>query len=454
MSGISRVFIANRGEIALRIIRACKDAGIESVLAVSDADRDSLPARMADRAVCIGPARPQESYLKVETIVCAAIGTGSDAIHPGYGFLAEQPELPRICKEQGLAFIGPTESSLRTMGNKLLARKMVKEQGLPIIPGSYVLRNVEEAVEAAVEIGFPVIMKAAAGGGGRGIKIVRDAGELKTVFETSSAEARIAFGDEALYIEKYIPCARHIEVQILGDRMGNVIHLGERDCSLQRRYQKVIEEAPAPFISRELRENIRKAGVAVAGNIGYESAGTVEFILDKGTGEFYFLEMNTRIQVEHPVTEMVTGIDIVKEQIMVAAGKPLSMRQSDIVLSGHAIECRITAEDPAKDFMPTPGRLVKWRPPEGPDIRIDTHCYPGYSVPPFYDSLLAKAITRGKSREEAVERMKYVLANFQIKGVPTVIPFLLLILGMEGYKNGDVHTKWLESVLEVAYPRN
>ncbi len=454
MSLISRVFIANRGEIALRIIRACRESGIESVLAVSDVDKESLPAKMADRVVCIGPARPQESYLKVDTIVWAALKTGADAIHPGYGFLAEQPHFPRICAENGVVFIGPPEKSIREMGNKLLARKMVRDQGIPVIPGSGNVRTAAQALEAAEEIGFPVIMKAAAGGGGRGIKIVRDSGELKTIFDTSSAEARVAFGDDALYIEKYIPLARHIEVQVVADRMGNVIHLGERDCSLQRRYQKVIEEAPAPFLSEGLREQIRNAGVSIARAIGYESAGTVEFIFDKQAGKFYFLEMNTRIQVEHPVTEMVSGIDIVREQLRVAAGKPLSVSQDEVKITGHAIECRLTAEDPGKDFMPTPGRLLEWQCPEGTGIRIDTHCFPGYVVSPFYDSLLAKVITKGSDRAEAIERMEYALKHFSVKGVETVIPFLLFVLSREAYRKGEIHTKWLEGLLEQSFINN
>ena len=452
MAGISRILIANRGEIAVRIIKACKALGIESVLAVSEADRESMAAQMADRVVCIGPARAQESYLKINTIVCAARGTGSQAIHPGYGFLAEHPDLPRICGEQGVAFVGPPEHCIREMGNKLLARKLVKGYGIPVIPGSEKVRDVKEAVGLAREIGFPVILKAAAGGGGRGIKIVTEPSELTSTFETAAAEARAAFGDDVLYLEKYIPRARHIEVQILGDAHGNVIHLGERDCSLQRRYQKVIEEAPAPSLSDALRKEIRAAGVTIARNIGYQSAGTVEFILDKETQKFYFLEMNTRVQVEHPVTEMISGVDIVQEQIRVAAGAPLSLSQSMVTLSGHAIECRLTAEAPERDFAPSPGRLIEWVAPEGPGIRIDTHCYPGYSVPPYYDSLLAKVITHGKDRTEAIERMKYALANFVIKGIDTVIPFLLFILEREEYKKGDVHTKWLEEVLAETYP--
>jgi acetyl-CoA carboxylase biotin carboxylase subunit len=451
VAGISRMLIANRGEIAVRIIKACKALGVESVLAVSEADRESMAARTADRVVCIGPARSQESYLKVDTIVSAARGTGSQAIHPGYGFLAENPDLPRICGEQGVIFVGPPEHCIREMGNKLLARKLVKRYGIPVIPGSEEVKDVTEAVRLAHEIGFPVILKAAAGGGGRGIKIVTESSQLATLFETAAAEARAAFGDGVLYLEKYIPRARHIEVQILGDAQGNVIHLGERDCSLQRRYQKVIEEAPAPFLSDALRKEIHAAGVTIARNIGYRSAGTVEFILDKETQKFYFLEMNTRVQVEHPVTEMVTGVDIVQEQIRVAGGAPLSLSQSMVLLSGHAIECRVTAEAPERDFAPSPGKLIEWMAPEGPGIRIDTHCYPGYFVPPFYDSLLAKVITHGKDRVEAIDRMQYALENFVVKGIETVIPFLLFILNRKEYKKGDVHTKWLEEVLAETY---
>ena len=448
MKRISKVFIANRGEIALRIIRACRESGIGTILGVSDADRDSLPAKEADRTVCIGPARPQESYLRVETIIWAALGTGADAIHPGYGFLAEQPELVRMCREQGLAFIGPPEHCIREMGNKLLARKIVTDLGTPVIPGSENVRSVEEAKAVAGMIGFPVIIKAAAGGGGRGINIVHDIKDLETVFHTSSAEARVAFGDDSLYIEKYIPRARHIEVQVLGDNRGRVIHLGERDCSVQRRYQKVIEESPAPSLSTALRNQIRRAAVTIAKNIGYESAGTVEFILDCDTDRFYFLEMNTRIQVEHPVTEMVTGVDIVKEQLRIAAGLPLSLTQTDVTLTGHAIECRLTAEDPERDFLPTPGRLTEWRLPEGTGIRIDTHCYAGYLVSPYYDSLLAKVIAKGKDRDQAIERMKSALEALVVKGVHTIIPFLLLILDREEYRKGAVHTKWLEGLVE------
>lgn len=452
MMNISRIFIANRGEIAVRIIKACKALGVEAILAVSEADRESMAAKMADRVVCIGPPRAQESYLKIDTIVTAARATGSQAIHPGYGFLAEHPDLPRICNENGVTFIGPPEHCIREMGNKLLARKLVKGYGIPVIPGSEKARDVKEAIDLAQDIGFPVILKAAAGGGGRGIKIVKEPLELTTTFETAAAEARAAFGDDVLYLEKYIPSARHIEVQILGDSQGNVIHLGERDCSLQRRYQKVIEEAPAPTLPDTLREEIHAAAVTIAGNIGYQNAGTVEFIFDREAQKFYFLEMNTRVQVEHPVTEMISGIDIVQEQIRIAAGEPLSVTQSMVKLSGHAIECRLTAEAPERAFAPSPGKITEWILPHGPGIRIDTHCYEGYSVPPYYDSLLAKVITAGKNRMEAIDRMKYAIEHFVIRGVDTVIPFLLYILTRDEYKEGNVHTKWLEGVLEQIYP--
>ncbi len=442
------MLIANRGEIAVRIIKACKALGIESVLAASEPDRESMAARMADRVVCIGPARSQDSYLRINTIVCAARGTGSQAIHPGYGFLAEHPDLPKACGEQGLIFVGPPEHCIREMGNKLLARKLVRGFGIPVIPGSETVNDVNQALDEAARIGYPVIIKAAAGGGGRGIQIISEPSQLSTVFETAAAEARAAFGDEVLYLEKYIRNARHIEVQVIGDAHGNVIHLGERDCSLQRRYQKVIEEAPAPFLSDSLREEIRSAGVTIARNIGYQSAGTVEFILDKEKQKFYFLEMNTRVQVEHPVTEMISGVDIVQEQIRVAAGAPLSISQPVVKLQGHAIECRVTAESPERDFAPSPGLIEKWSAPEGEGIRVDTHCYGGYFVPPYYDSLLAKVITRGKDRQHAIERMKYALERFEIRGIETIIPFLLFILNRKEFARGDVHTKWLEEVAE------
>ena len=444
---IGRILVANRGEIAVRIIKACKELGIGSVAAVSEADRESLPAKMVDRAVCIGPPRSIDSYLKIEAIICAALGTHCDAIHPGYGFLAEQPELAEACKKHGIVFIGPSPENLKQMGNKLFARKIVKDSGIPVIPGSEKVKDVEEAMKVAEKMKFPILLKAAAGGGGRGIKIVTDREELKTTFETAAAEARAAFADGTLYFEHYIPNARHIEVQIVADHFGEVIHVGERDCSLQRRYQKVIEEAPASSISSELREAILKAGVTVAKSMSYKSVGTVEFILDQDLGKFYFLEVNTRIQVEHPVTEMISGIDLVKEQIQIAADRPLSLSQSEVKLNGHAIECRINAELPEAEFQPCPGRISLWIPPQGRGIRVDSHCYSGYFVPPYYDSLVAKAITWGTGRSEAIERMRYALGSFVISGIHTTIPFLQFLLNQPDFIEGRVNTRWIEEVL-------
>lgn len=448
MKNISRVLVANRGEIAVRIITACKGLGIESVAAVSEADKDSMPAKIADRVICIGPPRPTDSYLRADTILCAALGTGSDAIHPGYGFLSEQPELAESCRGNNLIFIGPSPESLRQMGNKLLARKIVKGYSIPVIPGSEKVGGLKEAYKIVKEIGFPVLIKAAAGGGGRGIKIVTNPDELKITFETAAAEARIAFGDETLYFERFFPNARHIEVQIVADHFGNVIHVGERDCSLQRRYQKVVEEALAPSISNKLREEIRKAGVTIAKNMKYESLGTVEFILDQDSNQFYFLEMNTRVQVEHPVTEMISGIDLVKEQIRIAANYRLSLSQSDVRLAGHAIECRINAESPELGFQPCPGQITHWLQPQGIGIRVDSHCYSGYFISPYYDSLIAKVITLGADRSQAIDRMRYALENFVVAGIDTTIPFLSFLLNQPDYIKGQVNTSWIEHILD------
>ena len=451
MKDITRVLIANRSEIAVRVIRACQELGIKTVLAVSEADKESLPARMADRSVCIGPAKATESYLKVGTIISAALGTGADAVHPGYGFLAEQPDLPEACAQYGLIFIGPTADNIRNMGDKLLARKMAKELGIHVIPGSELVRDDQDAMRVAEKVGYPVLLKAAAGGGGKGMKIVEGPGDLKVVFEEASAEARAAFGDDRIYIEHFIPNARHIEVQIVADRFGNIIHLFERDCSVQRRYQKMVEESPSPVVTSRLREGICNAAVSIARHIRYENAGTVEFILDQDQGKFYFLEMNTRIQVEHPVTEMVTGVDLVKEQIQIAAGHSLGFHQEAVRLAGHAIECRINAEFSEDQFRPCPGRIEQWAQPVGSDIRVDTHCYPGYFVPPFYDSLLAKLITKGSNRHKAVDRMKEALAKFVVSGIKTTIPFYQFMLKNPDYLSGKLHTRWVEDVLLKDY---
>ncbi|MBU0544533.1 MAG: acetyl-CoA carboxylase biotin carboxylase subunit [Proteobacteria bacterium] len=447
MKGISRVLIANRGEIAVRIIRACREMEIETVLTVSEADRESLPAQMADRCVCIGPRLPAESYLKVETIVAAAFGTGSDAIHPGYGFLAEQPSLPEACEKYGLIFVGPSGKAIRQMGDKLVARRIVKSLGIPMIPGSDRIANYHEAMKTAEKIGYPVLLKASAGGGGKGMKTVTRAEDLKTLFDEASAEARAAFGDERLYMEHFIHNARHIEIQIVGDAFGNAIHLFERDCSIQRRYQKMIEEAPSPAIDSEIREKMCLAAIEIVRHIKYENVGTVEFILDQDQRRFYFLEMNTRIQVEHPVTEMITGIDLVKEQFRVSAGQSLSFTQQSVRLAGHAIECRINAESPYFGFRPSPGRITRWEAPVNSCIRLDTHCYPGYFVPPFYDSLLGKLIAFGDDRLSAIERMQTALGNMKISGVDTTIPFHQFVLNQSDYRRGIVNTCWVENKL-------
>ena len=451
---VSRVLIANRGEIAVRIIQACRALGIDTVVAVSDADRDSAPARMAGRSVCIGPARAADSYLNVGAIIAAALGTGADAVHPGYGFLAESPLLAEACAAEGLTFIGPTPLQIRQMGNKLQARALARECGVPLLNGSEEVRTAEEAAAVADRLGFPVMLKAAAGGGGRGIKIAPDHQSIGQIFASAAAEARSAFGDDTLYLEKYIANARHVEVQVLGDRFGNIIHLGERDCSLQRRHQKMVEEAPAPEISSVLRHEIRDAAVTLGRKIGYENAGTVEFLVDQETKSFYFLEMNTRIQVEHPVTEMITGIDLIQEQLRVARGERLRFVQSDVTFRGHAIECRINAESPEEGFRPQPGRIVTWLPPQGPNIRLDTHCYAGYTVPMFYDSMLGKLIVYGSDRAEAVERMRCALAQFVIVGIPSTLPFLQFVMSHAGFVAGNVNTRLVDQMIPQMFAQS
>jgi len=444
---ISRVLIANRGEIALRVIRACQELGIETVLATSEADRDSLPARIADRAICIGPARSTDSYLNQSALITVATGVGADALHPGYGFLSENPGLPDACKEAGIRFVGPSSDHMRQMGNKIQARLIARAAGVPTLPGSEKIKTAAEAVEVAERVGFPVMLKAAAGGGGRGMKVVTEPGALPQTFMAASAEAGSAFGDPSLYIERFIPNARHIEVQVLGDRFGHVIHIGERDCSLQRRHQKVVEEAPAPALPEALREEIRAAAVLLARNIGYENAGTVEFIYDEDEKRFYFLEMNTRIQVEHPVSETITGVDLVQEQFRIAEGQALRFAQSDVVFRGHAIECRINAEVPEEGFRPNAGLIETWDPPVGPNIRLDTHCYAGYQVPIFYDSMLAKLIVYGSTREEAIQRMQRSLERFTVSGVRTTIPFLRFMMQNEDFRRGAVTTHLIDDAL-------
>ncbi len=445
---VTRVLVANRGEIAVRVIRACQKLGIQTVAAVSEADRESMAAKIADRAICIGPPRSADSYLKAQTLIAAAQGTGCDALHPGYGFLSERAELAQACADNKIAFVGPSAENITQMGDKLQARRIAAQCGVPTVPGSEHAKNPREAAAFAEKIGYPVLLKASAGGGGRGIKLIWNSGEMQNMFSTAAAEARAAFGNDTLYMERYVGNARHIEVQILGDHFGNVIHLGERDCSLQRRHQKVIEEAPAYALSKDVRGKVCHAAAALARGIGYRNAGTIEFIYDNDTAEFFFLEMNTRIQVEHPVTEMITGVDLVAQQLKIARGEPLELKQSDIRAQGHAIECRINAESPQHEFRPCPGRIEEWLAPQGAGVRLDSHCYSGYFVPPYYDSLLGKLIVHGADRAQAADRTKHALAAFKVTGIDTGIPFLQTIIDDPEYRSGKVNTRWLEKQLE------
>ena len=445
-----KVLIANRGEIALRVIRACRELGIRTVAVYSEADRESLHVRFADEDVCIGPASARESYLNIPRIISAAEITGADAIHPGYGFLAENAEFSEICERSDITFIGPNPTQIRLMGDKATARRTMQEVGVPIVPGTDVLTDPAEALAQAEGIGFPVLIKASAGGGGKGMRVANTAEEFGRQFSMARNEAAAAFGDESVYIEKYLARPRHIEFQVLGDQHGRVIHLGERDCSVQRRHQKLIEEAPSPALTPELRARMGEAAVRGAKAIDYVGAGTIEFLLDSD-GSFYFMEMNTRIQVEHPVTEVTTGYDLVKEQIRAAAGLPLSVVEGEVELRGHAIECRINAEDPTRNFAPSPGVIQTYHPPGGPGVRMDTHVYAGYRVPPFYDSLLAKVIVHGSTREEALARMRNALSTFVLEGLHTTIPFLIQVMDHPEFISGDIDTKFLERmVLEKA----
>jgi acetyl-CoA carboxylase biotin carboxylase subunit len=438
-----KVLIANRGEIALRIIRACRELGVQTVAVYSEADRESLHVRFADDDVCIGPAPARDSYLKIPRLIAAAEITGADAIHPGYGFLAENAEFAEIVTASNIAFIGPTADQIRVMGDKAAARKAMTAVGVPIIPGTPgPVEDVDEAMEFAKKIGFPVIIKAAAGGGGKGMRVAKDVDDFARSFQLARSEALSAFGNGDVYVEKYLMRPRHIEFQIMGDKFGNVIHLGERDCSVQRRHQKLIEESPSPAMTPDLRKRMGDAAVAGAKAIDYVGAGTIEMLLDED-GSFYFMEMNTRIQVEHPVTEMITGIDLVKEQIRVASGEPLSVRELP-PLRGHVIECRVNAEDPNRNFQPSPGKIHTYHPPGGNGVRIDSHVYAGYSVPPFYDSMIAKVICQGKDREEALAKMRLALETFIIEGPMTTIPFLARVMHNPRFQSGDVDTKFLE----------
>ncbi len=444
---IRRILVANRGEIAARVIRTCRTLGIETVLAASEADRDSVPARLADRTLCIGPARPSDSYLKVGTIVQAALGAGADAIHPGYGFLSENASLARLCEENGVTFIGPTAAQIEAVGDKLRARSEAQSADVPVVPGGAV-DSLDAALSLADRIGTPILVKAVGGGGGRGMKRVDRLEDLPHMLELAASEAGAAFGDARVYLECFVTRGRHVEVQVLGDGAGNVIHLGERDCSVQRRYQKVLEETPAPGLSVEFRNRLHEAALRFARRLSYRGAGTVEFLVDTERDSFYFLEMNARIQVEHPVTEAVTGVDLVAEQIAIASGAGLRLVQSDVRPQGCAIECRVNAEDPSRDFQPSPGVVfdVDW--PAGPGIRVDTHIAAGSRVPPFYDSLMAKVIVHAEDRKAALERMQRAIAGTRVDGVATNLAFHTAVLGDREFQTGGVDTGFLARLLE------
>ena len=447
-----KVLIANRGEIALRVIRACKELGIATVAVYSDADRDSLHTRFADDDVCIGRAPSRDSYLNIPRIIAAAEITGADAIHPGYGFLAENAEFADIVRTSKITFIGPTAEQIRKMGDKAAARELAQRLKVPTVPGSPgPVADVPAGTAVAEQIGYPVIIKAAAGGGGKGMRVAGDGEQFGQAFSLAKQEALAAFGSDEVYIEKYLARPRHVEIQLMGDTHGKIMHLCERDCSVQRRHQKLIEEAPSPAVDQTLREDIGEAAVKLAGAIGYVGAGTIEFLLDED-GAFYFMEMNTRIQVEHPVTEMTTNFDLVKEQIRVAAGERLSFVMNGQRLRGHAIECRVNAEDPARNFQPSPGTITAYHPPGGPGVRVDTHIYAGYTVPPYYDSLLAKVIVHGNSRAEALARMRQALDSYIIEGVTTTIPFLSRVMRHPDFIAGRVDTKFLEREPQLLQP--
>ena len=447
MGTLSRVFVANRGEIAVRIIEACHAEGVEAVLGVSEPDRGSRGAELAERAVCIGPAAAQASYLNPDALIMAAKGTGCDALHPGYGFLAENAGLAAACGENDIVFVGPHPETIEQLGDKLAARRVAAEAGVPLMPGSEAVGSVDEAVARADAFDYPVVVKAAAGGGGRGMFVAREPAAIRASFEKASAEALGAFGDGTLYLERFIANARHIEVQVVVDDHGNAAHLGERDCSAQRRYQKVVEEAPAPALSDAARARLYEAALRLVRHIGYRNAGTVEFLYDIDRDEPCFIEMNARIQVEHPVTEMVTGIDIVREQLRIAGGAPLSFTQADVALRGHAIECRINAESPARDFAPSPGRITTWRPPSGEGLRLDSHIREGDLVPPFYDSMIGKLIAHAPTRAEALARLGAALDDFVVEGIDTNIAFQRTLLDHPDFVRGGVTVRWLESVL-------
>lgn len=442
-----KILIANRGEIALRILRTCEEMGIGTVAVHSTVDRNALHVQLADESVCIGEAPSSKSYLNIPRIIAAALTRNATAIHPGYGFLAENARFAEICADHEIVFIGPSPEAILAMGDKSTAKETMIKAGVPTIPGSYgLLKNEKEAAEVADHIGYPVMIKATAGGGGRGMRLVRDDNDLEKLFLAAQGEAEAAFGNSGLYLEKFIERPRHIEFQILADSYGNVIHLGERDCSIQRRHQKLLEEAPSPALTPQLREKMGTAAILAAKSINYVGAGTVEFLLSQ-TGEFYFMEMNTRIQVEHPVTEMIAGLDLIAEQIRVAQGEKLSLTQNQVKLSGHAIECRINAEDPERNFRPAPGRISGYLPPGGPGVRMDSHVYTDYEIPPYYDSLIGKLIVWGPDRPTAIKRMKRALRECALTGLPTTISFHQKILETPEFLQGEVYTNFVEQVM-------
>lgn len=445
----NKVLIANRGEIAVRIIRTLRDMGIVSVAVYSEEDKSSLHVQLADEAICIGPAKSKDSYLNIVNILSAATISGADAIHPGFGFLSENPRFAKMCEECKIKFIGPSHSVIDMMGDKSKAKEIMSQNNIPIIPGSDgPLKGIEEAKIIADEVGYPVLLKAASGGGGKGMRIANSKEEIKKAFESAAMEAKSSFGDDRLYLEKVIVNPKHIEFQILADKHGNIVHLGERDCSIQRRNQKIIEEAPSPVIDKRLRDEMGKTAIRAAKSVGYKNAGTIEFLLDKN-GNYYFMEMNTRVQVEHPITEMVTGIDIIKEQIKIAFGEKLSYEQKDIKISGHSIECRINAEDPCRNFAPSPGSITGLHIPSGIGVRVDSFIYQGYRVSPHYDSMLGKLIVHGRDRFEAMDRMKRALGEFVIEGIKTNVDYHFNIMDNEKYKSGDYDTGFINTYMGV-----
>jgi acetyl-CoA carboxylase biotin carboxylase subunit len=447
---LKKVLVANRGEIALRVVRACQELEIPAVAVYSDADEEALHVRHADEAVNIGPPPAGKSYLNVEALIGAAKESGADAVHPGYGFLAENASFAAACRDAGLEFVGPSPEAIERMGNKSAARRIALEADVPVVPGSEETASDDDAVETANEIGYPVMVKAAAGGGGRGIRVAEDEEELRKAVRVARQEAEKAFGDGSLYLEKLLVGPRHVEVQVMGDHQGTVIHLYERECSMQRRRQKIIEEAPSPGITPEVRAAMAEAAVRLAREVEYVSAGTVEFLVERGEAgdEFYFIEMNTRIQVEHPVTETLTGVDLVKEQLRVAGGEPLSLEQEDVPFEGHAIEFRINAEDPEKDFMPSPGEISFLEVPGGPGVRVDSAIYQGYEIPPFYDSMVGKLIVWALTREEAISRARRALREYRLEGIKTTIPLHMRLLEDDAFRSGEYHTGYLEELLK------